>query len=214
MTTTTHTIKINENPRIRANTVSAKRVSKSRMYEACVVATATAEGVADIAIGLADHEAKVAELTTAVAAALTACGFKTAEEFKAFEDQHGAPWLRACLATEKAMRDAKQAANGGRWSQLTLAEYAECDVKTAATGLVNPYGGDYGALGKLIQSLRQHTYSVAHIKKQNVQVGDQLVVTWCRTAALADKAARTNAKWYGPRGFVLTVRTDIEVTTK
>lgn len=211
MTTTTHTIQINENPRIRSGTVSAKRVSKSRMYEACVVATATEKAIEDRAIGLADHEAKLAELTPALESVLKANGYESVEGFEAAHTAAIEAWYGPRHEARMKRADERGAETGKRLYFLTDAEGAEIEAALEAAGLVNPYSGVMGTIYKLVRSFHGHQSAVAAHKKQNVQVGDQIVVTWCRTSDLAHKALRTNAKYYGPRGFALTVRTDIEI---
>jgi hypothetical protein len=214
MATTTHTIRINENPHIRANTVSAKRVSKSRMYEACVVATATEKAVADRAIGLADHEARLADLKPALDAALKANGYCSLESFEAAYKAAVDAWYGPRHEARMKRSNERGAETGNRFYFMTDAEGAEVDAALEATGLVNPTTGVMDTLHQLVRNLRGHEQAIATHKKQNVQVGDQIVVTWCRTAALAHSALRTNMKWYGPRGFALTVRTDIEIVAK
>jgi hypothetical protein len=214
MTTTTHTISINENPRICNGTVSAKRVSKSRMYEACVVATVTEKTVADRAIGLADHERQVADLTPALEAALKANGYESVEGFEAAHTAAVEAWYGPRHEARMKRSHERATETSQRFYFLTDAEGAEVEAALEVTGLVNPNAGIMGTLHKLVRALRGHQQAVAIHKKQNVQVGDQIVVTWCRTSDLAHKALRTNAKWYSPRGFTLTVRTDITVVSK
>lgn len=211
MTTTTHTIKINENPRIRSGTVSAKRVSKSRMYDACVVATATQKAVADRALGLADHETHLAGLTPALESVLKANGYESVESFEAAHKAANDAWYGPRHEARMKRSREREAETGKRMHFLTDAEGAEVEAALEATGLVNPDTGMMGTIHKLVRALRGHQQAVAAHKRQNVQAGDQIVVTWCRTPALAEKALRTNAKYYGPRGFDLAVRTDIEV---
>jgi hypothetical protein len=214
MATTTHTIRINENPRIRANTVSAKRVSKSRMYEACVVATVTEQAVADRALKLADHEARVVELKPALDAVLKANGYGSVEAFEAAHTAAVQAWYGPRHEARMKRSNERGAETGNRFYFLTDAEGAEVEAALEATGLVNPTAGVMNTLHQLVRTLRGHEQSIATHKKQNVQVGDQIVVTWCRTAALAHSALKTNHKWYGPRGFSLAVRTDIEIVSK
>lgn len=214
MTTTTHTISINENPRIRSGTVSAKRVSKSRMYDACVVATATEKTVADRALGQADHEKQVADLTPALESVLKANGYESVESFEAAHKAASDAWYGPRHEARMKLSREREAETGKRMYFLTDAEGIAVEAALVASGLVNPYEGVMGTIEKLVRSLRGHQQAIAIHKKQNVQVGDQIVVTWCRTPALADKALRTNNKYYGPRGFALAVRTDITVTSK
>lgn len=214
-TTTTHTIQINENPRIGNGTVSAKRVSTSRQYRACVVATATQKTVDDIALGLADHEKQEAEKTPAVMAALTAQGYESIEAVEAAYEVAAKAWHGPYSEERQAIEKAVEQATGKRMHFATDEERRQAEAATEARGFVNPYRGTLATLTALVRSLRSTQHAIAVIKKQNVQVGDQVVVTWCRDAGLAQKALRSNdAGHYGARFYALAVRTDIELTVK
>lgn len=215
MTTTTHTISINENPRICNGTVSSKRVSKSRTYGACVVATATEKTVADIALGLADHEAQIAARTPALESVLNANGYESVEGFEAAHKAALDAWYGPRHEARMKRSREREIETGKRMYFLTDAEGAEVEAALEASGLVNPYGAVMGPLAKLVSALKGHQYAVARIKKQNVQAGDQIVVTWCRDSGLAQKALGSrDVKHYTARFYTVAVRTDIEVKAK
>ena len=215
MTTTTHTISIQENIHVGNGTVSAKRVSKTRTYRACIVATATQKTVSDIALKLAAHEKQVAELTPAVLSALKANGYETEAAFEAAHLAAVQAWWQPRTEERKKISDAVEAAEGKRFHFLNAAETIRADAATEARGFVNPDGGIMGTLKKLVWELSKDRSSVAQIKKQNVQVGDQVVVTWARDAGLAQKALKSrDCKHYSDRGYTLAVRTDITVVSK
>jgi len=206
--TTTHTIRINSNPLLQnGRNVRATRVSKSRQYGACVVATATQKTVDDIAIGLADHEAKVRELTPLVIAAQLEAG---GISYKEAEAQHSAlvhPWYTALFANEQKVRN-------HAYLPLTVAQKEKAQAMTIAEGVTDPYTGPVNAFIDLYRKLDSAQRSVAHIKAQNVVVGQQLVVSWHRDAGMAQKAMGHNAKHYAARFYALTIRTDIETVSK
>jgi hypothetical protein len=170
--------------------------------------------VEDIALGLADHEAKMAELTPVVESTLKANGYESIEAVEAAYDAAGKAWYSP-FSEERHKIEAAVSAVTGKMHFATDEERRQAEAATEARGFVNPYSGTLAMLMKLVRQLKGHTQAVARIKKQNVQVGDQVVVTWCRDAGLAQKALRSHdAGHYAARFYSLAVRTDITVTSK
>lgn len=207
--TTTHRIAINENPRLQCSThVRAQRVSKTRCYGACVVATATARTIELAVTDLAHHEAEIERLRLLVAsthaAALGGLSFEDAE--KAHEKLTRA-WFKPLLTNEDKLR-APRPSYG-----LSDAQRARAIEMTEAEGFINPYTQPFWTFLEHTRILKGHEYRARYIREQNLQAGQQMVLSWHRDAALAQKGIASQTH-YIARGFELTVRTDIEITTK
>ncbi len=214
--TTTHTVRINSNPLLRnGRNVRATRVSKTRQYAACIVATATQKTVDDIAVGLADHEAKIESLTPVVQALLEQGGYESVQAFKAAHDAACKPWHQALYDEEGALREAAKAANRGNYRQLTHAEYAQAKTNLEARGLLNPWTGLMGSTYENVRHLEMAQFSANRIKEQSIVVGQQLVVSWHRDAGLAQKAMNSrDVGHYTARFYTVEIRTDIETVSK
>lgn len=199
---TTHCIVINENPRL--DSPNAVRVSSTRQYGACVVATVTAQTIAWVEAQVAEHEAEVKRLQPLVDAALQAIGGISYAEAKAAHKLLESPWWPALFLNEK------QLMRSGHCG-LSNAQKAEAVRRTVAQGLTNPYDHPLWTYLQLIHSLDNHTARAARYRWQEVKEGQQLVLGWHRDEAMAQKGLGRH-KWYVSMGYALTVRTDIEIT--
>lgn len=212
--TTIHSILINSNPLLQSGrNVRATRTSKSRTYGACLVGTVSVSTVERIAQELIEHEAKIAELTPVVESLLASLG-KTVEEIGDIHREASKPWFEALFAAERAFRDARK---GSKWDFYSLkdADREACKAQIIAAGFVDPYAQKEHNFLELHRQLETAQRGAAHIKEQNLTVGQQLVLSWHRDAGLAQSALGSgNAQWYVSKGYSVEIRTDIEVTTK
>lgn len=207
--TTTHTIHLNLNPLLQAGrNVRATRTSKSRKYGACLVATVTASTVERIAQSLIEHEATVAELTPVLEGLLAAWGLKSYAEVEAIHEARTKPWFDVLFPAERAYREARGRSHVG----LSDREREAVKAQLVAQGHVDPYAQKEHAFLEMARKLRGALKSIAHIKEQNLTVGQQMVLSWHRDADMAQKALGS-AQHYRERGYAVEVRTDIEVTT-
>lgn len=207
MATTTHTISIRSNPAIQANTVSAKRVSKSRAYSACVVATATQALVDDRAARVAAAKAGLEQETLKLSDLVIQYGMTLA----AAEAKHQVDvrtWFDLREATRKTIL-----AELGRTYHTGIDNLVADRLK--AEGHSDPYTkGTYYDILLTAWEVKKHTHAIEHYSKP-VAAGDQLVVTWSRDAGLAQKALASHSEHYCKNGhYTLAVRTDITITTK
>lgn len=201
---TTHTVSIKANPALHHGTVSAKRVSRSRQYGACVVATVTQKFVLDRSAKLvADSDALL--VATREFQAATAKHGMTLAEAQAKHDVDIKVWFDLCHAARQRIK-----AERGITYLSGLDKIAEAEV--VAAGTPDPYAvGTYNDILNAHWEMKKLTASVERLS-QPVEVGDQLVVTWCRDAGLAQRyIAGKDGRHYTEHGYTLEVRTDITV---
>lgn len=201
-----HTIAL-VNERSLNGTVSSTRTSASRRYTACVVATATAEAVRLDQAWRAAEQAALAEAQAKLAEAQAQTGLS----IEAAEVEHARLVGRWCnrkdglYATEERLRRERGVT---LWAPFP-ADAAKRDL--IARGFVDPFDGTgVGAVVMANQQVAVHSYDLAC--RPPVALGQQGVVTWCGSVALAQKALGSHgAKYIASLGYSLQVRTDIEV---
>lgn len=209
---TVHSIKINQNPKLQAGrNVRATRTSKSRKYSACLVATVTLRTVERVADALIEHERTVAELTPVLEGLLASWGLKSHAEVEAIHDAATKPWYDVLFKAERAYREAR----GQSYVGLSDREREAVRASLVAQGHVDPYAQKEHTFLELARKLKTAMHSVAHIKEQNLQVGQQFVVSWHKDMANALKAmASASTGYYRERSYSVEVRTDIETVSK
>jgi hypothetical protein len=212
MATIQHSIQINTNPALQAGrNVRATRTSKSRRYEACLVATVTVQVVERVAAALVEHESTVATLTPVLEGLLAAWGLTSHAEVEAIHEARTKPWYDVLFPAERAYREGRGRPHMG----LSDRERAEVVASLVAQGHVNPYEQKEHTFLELARKLKGAMHAIDHIKEQNLTVGQQMVVSWHKDRANALKAkASAGSCYYRERGYSLEIRTDIEVTTK
>ncbi len=205
---TTHRIVINENPRLQCSThVRAQRVSKTRQYSACVVATATARTIELKVTDLANHEAEIERIRPLLADAQAAIGGLTVEEAEKAHEVLAQAWFKPLFANEAKLRSPRPSYG------LSDAQRAKAVEMTEAEGFTNPYTQPVHAFLELVRNLKGHESRARYIREQNLKAGEQMVLSWHRDASMAQKGLASQTH-YMARGYELAIRTDIEVTTK
>lgn len=210
--TTIHSILINSNPLLQAGrNVRATRTSKSRQYAACLVATVTLSTVERVAQALIEHEAVVADLTPILEGLLATWGWKDHAEVEAIHQAAKKPWFDALFAAEQAFRDSK----GPNHYSMTAADRKAVQAQIIAQGHVDPYAQKEHTFLELARKLENAQRGAAHIKEQDLKVGQQFVLSWHKNVSNAQKAlGSASVDYYRGRGYSVEIRTDIEVTTK
>ncbi len=206
---TVHRIKIQENPHLVQGAVRAIRTSKSRVYGACVVGTATAKRVEDGVLTHADNLKAFAAVEILVSELVVKAGM-TVEAAKAHHEAMTKPWFEALFANERAFINARK--RSGQYYPLTPTDREDVRAATVAQGHVDPYTGVVHELLEAAQRMRGLERAIEWHEKLNVKVGDQFVAAWSRDVGLAGKALASWVKHYGPKGYTFEIRTDIEVT--
>lgn len=208
MTTTTHRIAINENPRLQCSThVRSTRVSKSRQYGACVVATATLRTIQMKASSLIEHEDAIERLRPLVAAAQVSIGGLSHDEASAAHEVLAQAWFKPLFANEAKLRSPRPSYG------LSEAQKARAVEMTVAEGFTDPYKTPIYDFLQAVRELKAHEYRARFIREQNLKAGEQMVLSWHRDAAMAHKGLASQT-FYMEQGYSLAVRTDIEITTK
>jgi hypothetical protein len=209
--TTIHSISINTNPLLQAGrNVRATRTSKSRQYKACIVATATAKTIERVTAAWVEHESTVATLTPVLEGLLAAWGLTSHAEVEAIHQARTKPWFDLVFPAERAARQAK-----GQFANLNDADRAAVKARLVAQGHVDPYEQKEHAFLEMARKLKAAMHAIAHIKAQNLMVGQQLVLSWHKDISNAQKALGAHdAGHYRSHYYALEIRTDIEVTTK
>lgn len=204
-----HTIAIENEVRLNG-TVTSTRKSEGRRYLACVVATATEATVRAHDAQKAKLEAELAECRAKLAGLEAKYG-TTAAEVKAWHDEVEARWFDSGTPNPVGYHATKEriAKEQGfdRYSfaeSLTLADLA-------SRGYVKPFqAGTKYDVQAAQREVERREVGLSYLRVP--VVGQQAVICWCGTAALAQKAAGgRDAKWVANQGWQISVRTDITV---
>ncbi len=202
----THTIEL-KNERRLSGTVNAKRVSTSRIYRACIVATTTEKVIEGIRAGQEDQRIALArdEANLAGLCAQQGLTFEQAKaKVAALKVTQSTPEM---MAARKAIRD--------EYPDFTARFHARAEIQARmkAAGCHEYYDDDAQQIVSLTEAVcrsRQHQAGF-----ETPILGSQGVVTWCGSVELAQKALNgKQLKNMRRRGYDLAIRTDIEVVSK
>jgi hypothetical protein len=206
--TTHHSITLKENALLQhSRNVRSTRVSKTRQYGACVVATVTARTVEKAVSRLLEHEAEIKRLRPLVEAAQKAAGGISVDEANVAHNALTNIWYTPLFENEALLRKPRPSYG------LSDAQRDQAIEMTEAQGFQNPYKTPAWTFLELERELRSHELRAKRLKDQNVQAGQQMVLSWHRDAGLAQKRVAQQSH-YIAEGYALEIRTDIEVTSK
>lgn len=202
----THTIEL-KNERRLSGTVNAKRVSTSRIYRACIVATTTDKVVETIKVGQEDQRIALArdEANLAGLCAQQGLTFEQAKaKVEALKITQATPEMQAA---RKAIRD--------EYPDFTARFQARDEIRDRmkAAGCHDHFDDDAQQIVSLQEAVCRSRQWQAGF--ETPAIGSQGVVTWCGTVELAQKALNSkHLKNMRRRGYELTIRTDIDVVSK
>ena len=203
-----HTVSVSDG---KGGTRIEKRVSESRAYTACVVATVTEatiqrNGERCVAAG------KSYEETTAKLNELMAALGMTVEQATAQHEADSARWYDKTDGVFPTFDKLRMAA-GKPHAHITQFEKA-IKADLVARGLSDPYD-TAGAFG-IVEAHQDATRLARALAGWKTPVlGSQCVLSWHSTPALASKATGSReASSYRESFYALSVRTDITVTEK
>lgn len=203
-----HTIKINAERRING-TVSAQRVSETRTYAACVVATVTETTIAKMTAEFEQLKADIVTLEAELQALEAKLGLTADQAVARYEVLRAERNTPEMEAARKAIRERF---NDGTYMYVFNNREAIVAAQVAE-GCADVWNEPVAEIIYVASKLESRRQTVAAGIKLP-EVGAQSVISWSSTPALAAKDLKSHLR-PGKRlfslGYAFEVRTDIKV---